>query len=432
MLQPLGSLAARTCMWLSLVVACASPELETEGLHPTVVNRTMPSPLPLPAVPGKGGTATRSGDPSWRPGPDLPLPMSYHASILVPTGRVLITGGDVFGAGLWAEYDPLGGEIVTTGAMHQARERATATLLNDGRVLVAGGRAGEIPSETAEIYDPVSRTWAETGPMREARWRHTATLLPSGEVLVVAGAGSEGKRLTSAELYDPNAGTFSFTDEVDEPLIGHAATALHSGDVLITGGMAAGTQALVFRQETRRFELAGELSQARKGSPASNNWVVDAWMWAYPHADMALQNSGGVKIAIQPGPITVGMLVSGLPHPNYILEATMTGAQVVASLEGMIAKGTDGPVAGIRYESSSSGLLITMEDGTPLDTEATYTVLINDYMHAGQAGFPYDPELPVVPTGAHMRDPVIAWTEQLGTSASDPLDNYLDPLPRGQ
>lgn len=167
-------------------------------------------------------------------------------------------------------------------------------------------------------------------------------------------------------------------------------------------------------------------------SPASNNWVVDAWMWAYPHADMALQNDGGVKISIQPGPITVDMLVSGLPHPNYILEATMTGAQVVASLEGMIAAGQGGPVAGIRYETSPSGVDVTLDDGTPLDPEATYTVLINDYMYAGQAGFPYDPELPVVPTGAHYRDPVIAWTEQLGTSASDPLDNYLDPLPRGQ
>ncbi len=169
---------------------------------------------------------------------------------------------------------------------------------------------------------------------------------------------------------------------------------------------------------------------------AQYNWVTDAWLWAYPHADIAIQNSGGLKVPLGPGILTVGDLVEYMPHENYVYEATMTGAQVSANLQAMVgfavAQGATVAVAGLRYDLSAPGLDIQLSDGTPLDLGATYTVLVNSYMYGGGAGFSHDPDLEIVKTGAHYRDPVIAWTEQLGTSPTDPLEAHIDPVPRNQ
>jgi hypothetical protein len=71
----------------------------------------------------------------------------------------------------------------------------TATLLNNGKVLVTGGRNG-VGDASAELYDPVTGIWSMTGAMGTVRAYDTATLLGSGKVLV---AGSDA----TSELYDP-------------------------------------------------------------------------------------------------------------------------------------------------------------------------------------------------------------------------------------
>lgn len=87
--------------------------------------------------------------------------------------------------------------------MHQARVSHTATVLNDGRVLVAGGYAGDVLA-TAELYDPNAGTFTETGGISVARCKHTAGLLPDGRVLIAGGSDSRGwnGNLNSAEIYD--------------------------------------------------------------------------------------------------------------------------------------------------------------------------------------------------------------------------------------
>ena len=102
--------------------------------------------------------------------------------------------------------------------MQNGRFNHTATLLFNGKVLVAGGAnfTGAYPSlfatlADAELYDPATGTWTATGAMTIPRQYHTATLLPDGQVLVAGGTsdvytGSEPDRynsLSSAELYDP-------------------------------------------------------------------------------------------------------------------------------------------------------------------------------------------------------------------------------------
>jgi hypothetical protein len=96
-------------------------------------------------------------------------------------------------------YDPETGAWTVTGSMGTAHAWHTATLLSDGRVLVAGGTTNIRLS--AEIYDTARGTWTATSPMVVERPGHTATLLDSGQVLIV-GRNADGQ-LASAELFDP-------------------------------------------------------------------------------------------------------------------------------------------------------------------------------------------------------------------------------------
>ncbi len=122
--------------------------------------------------------------------------------------------------------------FVPTGSMNTARMWHTATLLQNGKVLVAGGnnRIGTLAS--AELYDPATGTWSTTGSPAIGRSDHTATLLPNGKVLVVGGATDN----TSAELYDPTTGRWSTTGRTVATHREHTATLLRDGTVLVAGG----------------------------------------------------------------------------------------------------------------------------------------------------------------------------------------------------
>lgn len=162
-----------------------------------------------------------------------------HTATLLQNGKVLIVGGALTSTSdpdATAElYDPATGIFTMTGAMKTAREQHTATLLADGRVLIVGGATSAGPSDptaTAEIYDPSTGSFSVTGSMAAARSFHTATLLPSGNVLV-AGGGDEN---STAEVYDPATGSFSITGGMEIGRSGHTATLLSNGSVLVAGG----------------------------------------------------------------------------------------------------------------------------------------------------------------------------------------------------
>ena len=139
-----------------------------------------------------------------------------------------------------------------TGDMTEGREYHTATLLTDGRVLMAGGATpadlciGGIPS--AELYDPAAGSFAQSRHMLAPRYAQTGTLLPSGEVLIAGGFESEydcsdlglPAAETSAELFDPATGSFKATGSMTMGRGGHTATLLPNGKVLIIGGGTEG------------------------------------------------------------------------------------------------------------------------------------------------------------------------------------------------
>ena len=148
------------------------------------------------------------------------------------------------------------GEFVVTGAMMMPRSYHTATLLHNGRVLIAGGDSWTGNSMTylasAELYDPIARTFGAAGNMHAARADHVATLLRDRRVLIVGGA-------RTAELFDPRTGTFSLTGRPVEGLGIASAILLIDGRVLITDG---GGKFEIYNPSTGRFRETSHLHLA--------------------------------------------------------------------------------------------------------------------------------------------------------------------------
>jgi hypothetical protein len=218
---------------------------------------------------------------------------SGQGTALLPDGRVLFAGGAttllatyqgnyVPGADIVlasAElYDPITGQFSMTGSMTTAREDPTATLLPDGRVLIAGGSVqassdGWKPTASAELYNPKTGKFTATGTMTTARSGDTATLLHDGRVLIAGGFGSDGNVLASVELYDPQTGSFSPTGSMATVRGDHTATLLPDGRVLIAGGADAPDDGLaanilasaeLYDPKTGTFSPAGSMATARQ------------------------------------------------------------------------------------------------------------------------------------------------------------------------
>jgi uncharacterized protein (TIGR03437 family) len=156
---------------------------------------------------------------------------------LLPNGKVLVVGD--YGAEL---YDPATGSWTATGNLITARYSHTATLLPNGKVLVAGGsRDGNLCDygmANAELYDPATGQWSATGSLTIPRTSHTATLLPNGKVLIAAGVRECGDAINSAELYDPATESWSATGSLISARYAHTATLLANGKVLVAGGFS--------------------------------------------------------------------------------------------------------------------------------------------------------------------------------------------------
>ncbi|CAF0948223.1 unnamed protein product [Rotaria sordida] len=118
--------------------------------------------------------------------------------------------------------------------MNIGRYAHSASLLTNGKVLIAGGIHNGTRLNSAELYDPSTRTWIVTGSMHNERYDHTASVLTNGKVLVTG--GGIDKNLYNTELYDPSTGIWTLTGKMNSGRIWHSASVLKSGKVLVTGG----------------------------------------------------------------------------------------------------------------------------------------------------------------------------------------------------
>jgi WD40 repeat protein len=189
----------------------------------------------------------------------MTIARSGHTATLLANGKVLLAGGPDASAEL---YDPASEIFTVTGAMTIARSGHTATLLTDpalpnhGKVLVTAGG-----SQTAELYDSTTGMFTATGSLLVPHDGPTATLLQNGQVLI-AGGGT-----ASAEIFNPATGTFTATGSMTIARTGHSASQLTNGQVLIAGGGTATAE--LYNPTTGMFTATGSMGEVRSGHTAA-------------------------------------------------------------------------------------------------------------------------------------------------------------------
>lgn len=190
------------------------------------------------------------GTGAFLPGPALLTGRGEHTTTLLPDGGVLVVGGETYpgipvprdnSAELWD--GAAGSGFVQARPLGEDRTMHTASLLPDGRVLIVGGwtwseAGGEATRSSAEVWDPSTREFHPAGELTDARLDHTATVLPDGRVLIAGGRRSLGDDppLSSLEIWDPATSTFSAAGELSAGLTAHIALLLGDGRVLFVGG----------------------------------------------------------------------------------------------------------------------------------------------------------------------------------------------------
>ena len=259
---------------------------------------------------------------TFSPTGSMGVPREFHTATLLTDGRVLISGG-VTGARASAAatvtlvsyrlvdtsadvlktaeiYDPATGTFSKTGSMSSIRDQHTATLLKDGRVLVAGGGGeGYSSVSSADLFDPATGTFSKTGSMKVGRWLQTATLLQDGRVLVTGGRSPKDSVYTSAEMYDPATGRFSSAGSMTDGRQQHTATLLPDGRVFIAGGYWSDGQKWLVQSSTEIYDPAtgnfsptGSMGAPRDGHTAT--LLDDGRVLIAGGEDIG--NSGGIAV----------------------------------------------------------------------------------------------------------------------------------------
>jgi len=193
---------------------------------------------------------------------------SYPTATTLANGRVLLTGGQLFSASsayLTSSsafiYDPGTGRMIPTGSMNVARTQHTATLLDNGMVLVVGGlstvtnglsSSGSVTTylNSAEVWDPATGLWtAVPATMANARALHAAYKYTDGtsRVAIIGGTSNGSSAVGPIEIFDPSVETWSVGPTLKIPRYNHTVTVLandtvnnrtfvDAGKILILGG----------------------------------------------------------------------------------------------------------------------------------------------------------------------------------------------------
>ena len=251
-------------------------------------------------------------DPStgvWTTAGSLTTGRISHTATLLPNGKVLVAGGMNTSTVLNSTelYDPDSGWTATI-VLNTARRLHTATLLTNGKVLVAGGSDDTSLNpngiNSAELYDPATGFWTNTTSLATGREEHTATLLANGKVLVAGGYDKTDGYLTSAELYNPATGGWSSAGTLTAffSRLGHTATLMPNGQVLLAGGDSLATAEL-YNPASNSWSDTGAPPLAAGATrppccPTARSW----WPEAITPLPWTVPNSTGCPLSPPPAP----------------------------------------------------------------------------------------------------------------------------------
>jgi len=214
----------------------------------------------------------------------MTVPRAWHTATLLPNGLVLIAGGvsgfpgsngqPPFGVEASTEiFDSSTGTFTASANMNAARSAAIAILLNDGRVLIAGGVDRSQPSPkflvSSELFDPVTGTFSPSGDALEAGLSGPAVLLADGKALFPRGYGQIPDSPLRAEIYDPATGKFSLTGASAYPdTYTGSLNLLTGGKVLETVHFScdADNEAELFDPFAGTFSPTGKMTASRDAS----------------------------------------------------------------------------------------------------------------------------------------------------------------------
>ena len=354
-------------------------------------------------------------------------PLKYgryqHTATLLQNGKVLVAGGTGYSPTTTVElYDPASGTWTTTGAMSTARAQHTATLLPDGRVLTAGGGSTfglPPPGPSAELYDPVTGTWAGTGGLGTNRFAHTATLLPNGKVLAIGGYNSGA--LTSTELFDPSTGTWTTSGTLAKARQLHTATVLPNGKVVVAGGQGS----LVFSDAVSKVELYDSANGAWTATGAMTIARENSQAVLLPNRKVLVAGSGFVIADLYDPATGIWTATGPLTTARYDATATLLPSGKVLVAGGQATNGTylssaelHDPISGTWM---ATGALTTAREGHTAALLPNGKVLVA----GGRGGSGY-------PSSTELYDPATAaWT----TSGALTSARYLHTatvLPNGK
>jgi len=229
--------------------------------------------LAIAGRPGDGGAEPRNPAPVLKPFGTMGEARASHTATTLQDGRILIAGGfhrthggeDESYTATAEIYDPRTGRFSMTGDMTYQRGGHTATLLPGGLVLIAGGWNLMGALSSAELYDPTSGTFTTIGSMSMRRGGCAASIMNDGRVLITGGTSRDVT--ASAELFDPVRKTFSAAGAMTVPRYGHTATLIRDGLVLVTGGLtrreAVLSSAEIFDPGTGAFTAVGDMTAPR-------------------------------------------------------------------------------------------------------------------------------------------------------------------------
>ncbi|MFN7966652.1 MAG: kelch repeat-containing protein [Acidobacteriota bacterium] len=201
--------------------------------------------LVLGGVDGTAGALLSSAElfnPSTRtfsPAPPMSTGRYFFTATRLNSGKVLVAGGCIsYGCGLGTTsaelYDPITNSWSATGSMAMTRAGQTATLLQDGRVLLVSGDS--FTWDSTEIYDPATGTWSDGGWLNVGRSAQAAALLTTGQVLIAGGLDPNGAIIAASETGDASTATWTPVPDMFDPREYHVLLALNNGRALVIGG----------------------------------------------------------------------------------------------------------------------------------------------------------------------------------------------------